>query len=129
MSPGRRPNAGKKTGRQSSAKATERLVLDPAERKAALLGVIGAAKRRLILSLFDTKGRPRQPQADVKNRETDPSQVRVAGVDQPVSTTRQGGRSTFSFSNLKENRNLSDKLFTFQIPRGVDVITNGVPAK
>lgn len=30
----------------------ERLVLDPAERKAALLDVIGAARRRLILSLF-----------------------------------------------------------------------------
>src|SRR6186997_400094 len=43
MSPGRRPNAGS---------ANEKLVLDPAERKAALLGVIGAAKRRLILSLF-----------------------------------------------------------------------------
>jgi cardiolipin synthase A/B len=43
MSPGRRPNAGS---------AKERLVLDPVERKAALLGVIGAAKRRLILSLF-----------------------------------------------------------------------------
>ena len=46
-----------------------------------------------------------------------------------VATDRQGGRSTFSFSNLKENRNLSDKLFAFQIPRGVDVINNGVPAK
>ena len=43
MSPGRRPNAGS---------AKERLVLDPVERKAALLGVIGAARRRLILSLF-----------------------------------------------------------------------------
>ena len=43
MSPGRRPNAGS---------AKERLVLDPAERKAALLGVIGAARRRLVLSLF-----------------------------------------------------------------------------
>ena len=43
MSPGRRPNAGS---------AKERLVLDPVERKAALLGVIGAAKRRLVLSLF-----------------------------------------------------------------------------
>ena len=43
MSPGRRPNAGS---------AKERLVLDPVERKAALLSVIGAAKRRLILSLF-----------------------------------------------------------------------------
>src|SRR5829696_6885154 len=43
MSPGRRPNAGS---------AKERLVLDAAERKAALLGVIGAARRRLVLSLF-----------------------------------------------------------------------------
>jgi cardiolipin synthase A/B len=43
MSPGRRPNAGS---------VTESLVLAPAERKTALLGVIGAARRRLILSLF-----------------------------------------------------------------------------
>jgi len=43
MSPGRRPNAGS---------GKEKLVLDPAERKAALLGVIGAARRRLVLSLF-----------------------------------------------------------------------------
>jgi outer membrane lipoprotein carrier protein len=46
-----------------------------------------------------------------------------------VASDPQGGRSTFSFSNLKENRSLSDKIFAFQIPRGVDVITNGVPAK
>src|SRR5262245_39230245 len=43
MSPGRRPSVG-------SAKET--LILEPAERKSALLGVIGAARRRLILSLF-----------------------------------------------------------------------------
>jgi outer membrane lipoprotein carrier protein len=60
----------------------------------------------------------------------------ILGVDattlqirQLVATDRQGGRSAFSFSNLKENRNLSDRIFEFQIPRGVDVITNGVPAK
>lgn len=46
-----------------------------------------------------------------------------------VASDGQGGRSTFTFSNLKENQNLSDKLFAFQIPRGVDVITNGTPAK
>ena len=46
-----------------------------------------------------------------------------------VAVDRQGGRSSFTFTNLKENRNLSDKLFQFQVPRGVDVITNGVPAK
>lgn len=47
MSPGRRPNAG-----SFHAGAKEKLVLDPAERKAALLNVIGGARRRLILSLF-----------------------------------------------------------------------------
>ncbi len=46
-----------------------------------------------------------------------------------VAADRQGGQSTFSFRNLKENRNLPDTLFTFQIPRGVDVITSGVAGK
>ena len=46
-----------------------------------------------------------------------------------VAVDGQGGQSTFTFSNLKENRNLSDKIFTFQIPRGVEVITNGTPAR
>jgi outer membrane lipoprotein carrier protein len=50
-------------------------------------------------------------------------------IRQLVAADRQGGRSTFLFNNVKENRRLSDKLFEFQIPRGVDVITNGVPAK
>jgi cardiolipin synthase A/B len=52
MSPGRRRSVAKTARRRSSARTTERLVLDPAERKAALLGVIGAARRRLVLSLF-----------------------------------------------------------------------------
>ena len=51
MSPGPRPKEVEPR-RRISLKARERLVLDAAERKAALLGVIGAAKRRLILSLF-----------------------------------------------------------------------------
>ncbi len=42
-----------------------------------------------------------------------------------VAMDRQGGRSTFLFENLKENRNLSDKIFEFDVPRGVDVITSG----
>jgi outer membrane lipoprotein carrier protein len=50
-------------------------------------------------------------------------------IRQLVATDKQGGRSSFTFSNLKENRNLSDKLFEFQVPRGVDVITNGVPGR
>jgi len=46
-----------------------------------------------------------------------------------VATDAQGGTSTFTFSNLKENRGISDKIFEFRIPRGVDVVTNGVPSK
>lgn len=39
---------------------------------------------------------------------------------------RQGGDSALTFSNLKENTGISDKTFTFAIPRGVDVITDGI---
>jgi outer membrane lipoprotein-sorting protein len=37
----------------------------------------------------------------------------------------QGGRSTFTFTNFKENPGLPDKMFQFQIPRGTEVITSG----
>jgi outer membrane lipoprotein carrier protein len=37
----------------------------------------------------------------------------------------QGGRSVFTFTNLKENPGLADKLFQFSIPRGTEVITGG----
>lgn len=37
----------------------------------------------------------------------------------------QGGRSTFQFSNFKENSGLADKTFTFKIPRGAEVTNNG----
>ena len=41
----------------------------------------------------------------------------------------QGGRSSFAFTNLKENQGLSDKQFEFRIPRGVDVVSNGGKSK
>jgi outer membrane lipoprotein carrier protein len=40
-----------------------------------------------------------------------------------VSEDRQGGRSTFAFSALRENIGVSDREFEFKIPRGVEVIT------
>ena len=40
------------------------------------------------------------------------------------TTDYQGGQSTFSFSNLKENQGLSEQDFEFTIPRGVDVIND-----
>jgi outer membrane lipoprotein carrier protein len=42
-----------------------------------------------------------------------------------VTTDAQGGRSTFTFSRLKENLNVLDKEFVFKIPPGVEVITAG----
>jgi outer membrane lipoprotein carrier protein len=37
----------------------------------------------------------------------------------------QGGTSTFTFNNFKENGGLADNLFQFTIPRGTEVITSG----
>ncbi len=51
----------------------------------------------------------------------DPDTFAIRGL---VTTDSQGGTSTFSFANVRENVGLSDKEFAFAIPRGVDVITD-----
>jgi outer membrane lipoprotein carrier protein len=51
----------------------------------------------------------------------DPASLTLRGM---VTADAQGGTSVFTFSNLKENVGIPDKAFTFQIPRGVDVITD-----
>jgi len=50
----------------------------------------------------------------------DPETLNLRGL---VTVDAQGGKSSFSFSNLKQNVGLTDKEFTFKIPRGVDVVT------
>jgi outer membrane lipoprotein carrier protein len=52
----------------------------------------------------------------------DPASLQIRAL-----TTRdhEGGESTLAFTNLKENQGISDKVFAFRIPRGVDVITDG----
>ncbi|HXE79257.1 MAG TPA: outer membrane lipoprotein chaperone LolA [Vicinamibacterales bacterium] len=52
----------------------------------------------------------------------DPSTLQIRAL---TTKDRQGGESTLVFSNLKENRGISDKEFAFRIPRGVDVVTDG----
>ena len=42
-----------------------------------------------------------------------------------ITMDTQGGRSTFTFANLKENVGVSDNQFVFQMPRNVDVVTAG----
>jgi outer membrane lipoprotein carrier protein len=41
-----------------------------------------------------------------------------------VYSDPQGGTSTFSFTNMKENAGLTDNEFEFKVPRGVDVVTD-----
>jgi outer membrane lipoprotein carrier protein len=48
--------------------------------------------------------------------------IRILAADD-----RQGGRSAFTFANVKENTGLADKVFEFSIPRGADVIRTGHP--
>jgi outer membrane lipoprotein carrier protein len=49
----------------------------------------------------------------------DPVTLAIRGL---VTGDAQGGKSSFSFSNLKENIGVADKEFAFKIPRGVDVV-------
>lgn len=51
----------------------------------------------------------------------DPASMEIRGL---VTVDAQGGKSTFSFTNLKENVGLADKEFAFKIPRGVDVVSS-----
>jgi outer membrane lipoprotein carrier protein len=56
----------------------------------------------------------------------------VLGVDATTlhirsltAADQQGGRSTFQFSNYRDNTGLTDSVFAFKIPKGADVITAG----
>jgi outer membrane lipoprotein carrier protein len=53
--------------------------------------------------------------------EVAPETLELRGL---VTVDAQGGQSSFSFANLKENTGLADKEFAFSIPRGVDVVTD-----
>ena len=52
----------------------------------------------------------------------DPRSLQIRAL---MTRDRQGGESTLTFTNMKENRGLSDKEFVFRIPRGVNVVTDG----
>jgi outer membrane lipoprotein carrier protein len=85
--------------------------------------VEGAPAGSIGLKLLPKKG---DPEFEWLTIAVDPATLQI---QQLVALDRQGGRSTFSFRNMKENRNLSDNIFDFQVPRGVDVINNGLPGK
>jgi outer membrane lipoprotein carrier protein len=51
----------------------------------------------------------------------DPANLAIRGL---VTVDAQGGKSSFSFNNLKENVDLADKEFAFKIPRGVEIVNS-----
>jgi outer membrane lipoprotein carrier protein len=67
---------------------------------------------------------PRQKQRDYDwlVLGVDPKTLQIRSL---TAADQQGGRSTFQFSNYRENTGLADAVFTFKIPRGADVITAG----
>ncbi len=65
--------------------------------------------------------RNRQPDYEWLVLVVDPTTLAIRGL---VTVDAQGGKSSFSFSNLKENIGLADKEFAFKIPRGVDVVNS-----
>lgn len=79
----------------------------------------GAAAGLVTLKLVPKKAGPEYQSLGIG---IDPKTLQIQFL---TAVDTQGGRSSFSFSNLKENRGLTDKDFVFRVPRGVDVVTNG----
>src|SRR4029453_9687670 len=79
----------------------------------------GAAPGLVTLKLV-----PRKPSEEYESIGigVDPKTLQIQFL---TAVDTQGGRSSFTFVNLKENQRLTDKDFVFRIPRGVEVVTNG----
>ena len=77
----------------------------------------GAANGTLALRLD-----PKQKQRDYDwlVLGVDPKTMQIRSL---TAADQQGGRSTFEFSNYRENTGLADSVFAFKIPKGTDVIT------
>jgi outer membrane lipoprotein carrier protein len=79
----------------------------------------GAAAGTVALKLV-----PRRPEPEYEYLVVtlDPRLLQIRAL---TTRDRQGGESTLTFTNMKENRGLTDKDFVFRIPRGVDIVTDG----
>ena len=75
------------------------------------------------VGLLTVKLVPRTPDSDYEwfALGVDPATFQIRHL---VALDRQGGRSAFTFTNVKENRGLADNTFRFRVPRGVDVVNH-----
>jgi outer membrane lipoprotein carrier protein len=64
----------------------------------------------------------REPEYESLTLVVDP---KTLSLQMLVTLDAQGGRSAFTFTNLKENVGLADTSFVFKMPRNVDVVTDG----
>ncbi len=62
----------------------------------------------------------REPEYESLTLVVDPQTLNLRML---ITVDAQGGRSAFTFTNLKENVGLADNQFVFQMPRNVDVVT------
>ena len=79
----------------------------------------GRARSRLKLT-----PKRREPEYESLTLVVDP---KTLSLQMLITIDAQGGRSAFTFSNLKENVGLADNQFVFKMPRNVDVVTDGRP--
>ena len=108
-------------------------VPDQASTPALFLAGKGDIARDFTAAYVDTTTVPGTTALKLTPRRSEPDyEYLIVAVDPQTLqiralTTRdhQGGDSTLTFNNMKENQGLSDKQFAFRIPRGVDVITDG----
>lgn len=78
-----------------------------------------AAPGSVVLKLTPKR---REPEYESLTLVLDPSTLNLRML---ITVDTQGGRSAFTFSNLKENVGVADNQFVFKIPRNVDVVTDG----
>jgi outer membrane lipoprotein carrier protein len=73
---------------------------------------------------FVLKLTPKRPQPEYESLTLvlDPKTLTIQML---ITVDAQGGRSAFTFTNLKENVGVTDNQFVFRMPRNVDVVTDG----
>ena len=76
------------------------------------IGGVTASRSRLT---------PRKAQPEIEHLYVDvDEQGLIRGI---LVVDAQGNRSQFVFDDIRENVGLQDRLFQFEVPRGVEVIT------
>ena len=81
--------------------------------------VAGAPAGSLALTLTP---KVREPEYQSLTLVVDP---KTLSLQMLIALDTQGGRSAFTFSNLKENVGLADKHFVFLMPRDAEIMTGG----